>query len=209
MTRARSYVASVALLTLGRIRAVRRTTVALAGLARGERVLDVGCGTGSLTILASKRVGTTGRVHGVDASPQMLARARRKTVRARLHIDYRLAGAEALPFPDATFDVILSSLMIHHLSPDVIGAALTEMRRVLVPGGRLLVVDLKQPALRRTIFLPLVLIHRKKSSEHGHAHAPQGHPHRLLTALEETGFVDVKAGETGFDYLGFVRARLP
>src|SRR4051812_11706301 len=100
---ARHYDATVQLLTLGRARAIRKRTAELAQLAPGEAVLDVGCGTGDLTILARRQVGAGGQVVGIDASPEMIEEARRKAARARLAIDYRVDVVEALPFADATF----------------------------------------------------------------------------------------------------------
>jgi ubiquinone/menaquinone biosynthesis C-methylase UbiE len=75
----------------------------------GESVLDVGCGTGSLAIAARRRLGTDGKVFGIDASPEMIARATSKVARAGISVSFRVAVAEALPFPDAQFDVVLST----------------------------------------------------------------------------------------------------
>ena len=79
---ARYYDLLTWLLTLGRERAFRDRLVDLARLAPGESVLDAGCGTGTLAIAAKRRVGPSGAVHGIDASPEMIARARRKAAKA-------------------------------------------------------------------------------------------------------------------------------
>ncbi len=192
---ARSYDAVVVILTLGRAPALRAATVELARIAPGEAVLDVRCGTGDVTMAAHARAGAAGQVHGIDAAPAMIAVARRKAAQAGQTIDYRVAAVEALPFPDATVDVVVSSLMMHHLPDDLKGRGLAEMRRVLRPGGRLLVVDLKRPMghLGR-VTLPL-LVHRQMRSG----------VQDLPTLVEAAGFISVEAGEAGFKPLGFVR----
>ena len=129
------------LLTLGRERRFRERLLAPARLQPGESVLDVGCGTGGLAMAAKRRVGGTGEVHGVDASPEMIARANAKPRRAGLAARFEIALAESLPFPDARFDVVLSTVMLHHLPRAVREQSVREMARVLRPGGRVLVVD--------------------------------------------------------------------
>jgi ubiquinone/menaquinone biosynthesis C-methylase UbiE len=131
----------VTLLTLGRERRFRQRLLDLARLAPGESVLDIGCGTGTLAIAAKRNVGTAGEVHGIDASPEMIARARHKSKRARLDVVFDVAPAQSLPFPDARFDVVLSTVMLHHLRRAAREEAVREVRRVLKPGGRFLAVD--------------------------------------------------------------------
>src|SRR5207344_784693 len=92
-------------------------------------------------------------VTGVDPSAALLARARKKARRARSGIAFELSGGEALPFPDRSFDLVLSSLVLHHLSHDALRSSAHEMHRVLKPGGRLLIVDIggRQDPDRRTM----------------------------------------------------------
>lgn len=125
----------------GKERAARQMIVDVVHLQPGEAVLDVGCGTGTLALLAKKRIGKTGSVCGVDPSASLLAGARRKAARARLPIDLQIGGIEQLPFPDQSFDVVLSTFMLHHIPHDLKRQGLTEIMRVLRPEGRLLVVD--------------------------------------------------------------------
>jgi len=139
----------------GRERAFRDRQVDLARIAPGEAVLDVGCGTGSLAIAAARRVGEGGVVHGVDPSAELLARACKKARRARVEVTFGVATGEALPLPDASFDVVLSTLVFHHLSHDTLRASVAEIRRVLKPGGRMLAVDIGGPQDdRRTLHGP-------------------------------------------------------
>src|SRR5947209_1724235 len=84
---------------------------------------------------------TAGCAHGVDASPAMIARARGKARRSAAPAQFTVAPAQALPFPEATFDAVLATLMLHHLSRSGGEQHAREMRRVLKPSGRALVID--------------------------------------------------------------------
>lgn len=138
---ATAYDALVWLATLGREQAFRDAILRIAKLREGEAVMDAGCGTGSLAIAARRQVGPTGTVHGIDASPEMIARARRKAAAAGLDVVFAEGTAQALSFPEARFDVVLSTLMLHHLPRKVRLEFAQEAHRVLKPGGRLLLVD--------------------------------------------------------------------
>jgi len=139
---ARFYDLVVKLLMLGRESAVRNTTIELAQVVPGERVLDVGCGTGTLTIAAKAKVGPTGDVHGIDASPEMIDVAKRKAAQKRVDARFQVGLIEELPFPDDQFDLVLSSFMLHHLPGDLKRRGFAEIDRVLKLGGRFLAVDL-------------------------------------------------------------------
>jgi ubiquinone/menaquinone biosynthesis C-methylase UbiE len=128
----------------GKEQEIRQMTADLAQLQSGEVVLDVGCGTGTQALVAKKRVGETGRVCGIDPSTSLLAGARRKALRSGLSIDFQPGGIEQLPYPDQSFDVVLSTFMMHHLPDDIKRQGLAEIARVLRPGGRLLVIDFKR-----------------------------------------------------------------
>jgi arsenite methyltransferase len=113
----------------------RRAIRAALALRPGERVLDIGSGPGFLAAEMAEEVGADGRVVGVDPSESMLAMARRRGPAA----EFQAADALSLPFPDASFDVAVSTQVYEYIA-DIAGA-LAEARRVLEPGGRLLVLD--------------------------------------------------------------------
>ena len=112
----------------------------LGRLEPGERVLDLGCGAGTDSLIAAQMVGSEGRVVGIDMTLEMLAKARASAeeLGAR-NVEFLEAEAEALPFADATFDVVISNGVID-LIPDK-DAVFAELERVLVPGGRIQLAD--------------------------------------------------------------------
>jgi ubiquinone/menaquinone biosynthesis C-methylase UbiE len=125
----------------GQGRALRQRTLALADVRPGDSVLDVGCGTGRLALEVSRQVGTTGRVCGIDPGAEQIARARAKAAQRHVPVDFQVGVIEELPFPDATFDVVLSTLTMHHLPALLKRRGLVEITRVLKPGGRLVIAD--------------------------------------------------------------------
>jgi ubiquinone/menaquinone biosynthesis C-methylase UbiE len=128
----------------GQWRDLRQRTINLARIQPGDAVLDVGCGTGTLAIEVARRVGRAGRVVGVDPGTEQIARARAKSARSNILIEFQAGVIEQLPFPDQTFDVVLSTLMMHHLLADLKYRGLAEIDRVLKPGGRLVIADFKR-----------------------------------------------------------------
>jgi ubiquinone/menaquinone biosynthesis C-methylase UbiE len=181
----RFYDFIVWMITLGRERRLRRRFVELARLAPGESVLDVGCGTGSLALAATQRVGPTGRVHGIDASVPMIARAKAKAEREGATARFETATAQALPFPDGTFDAVLCTLMLHHLGKGSRQQAAHELRRVGKPGGRALLVDFTQSTRGHRGF------------RFGHPSHGSIAPQELTGLLEESGFAVLESGQVG------------
>jgi demethylmenaquinone methyltransferase/2-methoxy-6-polyprenyl-1,4-benzoquinol methylase/phosphoethanolamine N-methyltransferase len=194
---ARLYDIASTVLSFGRAAGQRRKVLELAGLAPGERLLDVGCGPGRLAIQAAGTVGPAGEACGVDPSPGMVALARRNAVRAGMRVRFDVGVIEALPYPDDHFDVVLSVLMMHHLPDDLKPRGLREVRRVLKPGGRLLVVDFG--ATPRGALGHCLCVLRLRT---GHDHAEQ-----LRNLVREAGFTGVETGPTGSRGLALVRGR--
>ena len=128
------------------------------GPLAGKRLLDVGCGTGEL-MRALPRDSGLARVVGLDPDPDMIAQADAKLRAAGVAAELARGWAQELPFPDRSFDVVVSSLMFHHLDGATKRAALREWRRVLTPGGALVLVDFGVPrsALLRALLWPLRL----------------------------------------------------
>jgi ubiquinone/menaquinone biosynthesis C-methylase UbiE len=180
----------VSLLTFGRERSFRERLLAPACLELGESVLDIGCGTGTLAVAAKRKVGASALVCGIDPSSEMIARARGKASRARMDVAFEIAQAESLPFPDARFDVVTSTVMLHHLRRAARLQALVEARRVLRPGGRLLVVD---------------FVRRSGTGLHTHFHRHgRVDPRDLMALVAEAGMNVVDSGPIGQWELQFV-----
>ena len=192
------YDAIVWLALRGRERQLRRRLLDLSGLRAGEAVLDVACGTGTLAILAKEITGRCGTVCGIDASPEMLTRARSKAARAGVEVRFEKAAAQALPFADASFDLALGTMMLHHLGRDARRELAAELRRVVKPGGRALLVDFARPEARRTGFAAH-LRHR-----HGHVDLRE-----IASLLEGAGFQVERSGPVDVMDLHFTLAILP
>lgn len=115
-----------------------------ADIQAGQHVLDLGCGTGTLAIM-TKRARPGAEVTGLDADPDMLKVARHKSAKEGVAVKFDLGFTSKLPYPDTSFDRVLSSIMIHHLkTPDKERTA-REVHRVLKPGGQLHIIDFGKP----------------------------------------------------------------
>ena len=128
---------------LVRLLGIDRTRQALieqAAIRQADRVLEIGCGTGSLLIRV-KQQSPNVSVVGLDPDPLALERARRKADAAGLAIQLDRGFSDDMPYPDASFDRVLSSFMFHHLSREAKTSTMREVRRVLKPGGSLHLVD--------------------------------------------------------------------
>lgn len=179
-------------------RELRRRAAALAGLRPGEQVLDVGCGTGTLVLEAQRFVGRAGRVVGIDPSSQQVARARAKAARRHVPIEFQIGVIEQLPFPDETFDVVLSTLMMHHVPTPLKRQGLAEIARVLKPGGRLIIAD----------FTPK----KERQGQAARFHAGGSGLHELTVRVKEAGFSQLETEEmrparlSAFPGAGLIRA---
>lgn len=142
----RSYDACAALFFGGRRRHVYTRLAALSGVQPGDRILDVGCGTGYFTRIMGQAAAPGGTAVGLDPSGDAIAEARRVTQLA--NCTFRNGIAEAIDAPDGAYDVVVSSLMLHHLPEDLRPRVIGEMYRVLRPGGQVLIADFRPPANR-------------------------------------------------------------
>jgi len=150
----------------------RARVLEAAGLRGDERVLDIGCTTGALASEAAQRLGAKGEVWGVDPAPDMVRLAMQRGCATTCRPRFRTGLAEQLPFDGQSFDVVLASLVLMRLPPDLKPKALAEARRVLKDGGRLVVVELDRPAtaLWRALTSPLRLAPSLAAHLNGRTH---------------------------------------
>ncbi len=188
----------VDLMTFGKARALRQASIALAELVPGEYVLEIGCGTGDLALAAIAQVGTSGRVVGIDASPEMIAVAQAKANTSAIAAEFFVQPVEHMAFADHSFDVVLSSLMMHHLPDTLKQQALMEVRRVLKPGGRLIIVDIRRPTSLAGRMLNIMLLHG----------AMKAGVQDLGHMLTQAGFQIQEIGTLPIRMLGFIRASI-
>lgn len=154
---------------------LHETLVAQAELTPGQHVLEIGCGTGNLTLKA-KRTQPAAEVIGSDPDPLALARAERKA-NGLNGIRFERAYAQELPYPDKEFDRVLSSMMLHHLETDIKTAALAEALRVLRPGGSLHILDIGGEVTPDDGLMARLLLH----NHHAHDNLGDGIPQLLRT----------------------------
>jgi ubiquinone/menaquinone biosynthesis C-methylase UbiE len=133
---------------------------------------------------------------GIDPAPEMIATARQKAAQKEIEIDFRVGVIEALPFAENSFDVVVSSLMMHHLPNALKTQGLAEIQRVLRPNGHLLIVDFKTP----TTFFNKTLL---KLLFHG---GLQGGLAEISRQVEPAGFHDVAVGNLKLPYMGYISA---
>src|SRR5215208_5865505 len=171
--------------------------IMMAEVKSGDKVLDVGCGSGSLTLTAKRYAGRSGSVYGIDASPEMIDVARKKAKEMSTDVVFDVALIEKLPFEDSTFDVVISRFVMHHLPDDLKQQALAEIFRVLKPGGTIFLADFQTPAnpiLARLISLFI-----------GHPAMMQSKVSGLIPMLAQAGFDHLASGQTRSVFMGFAR----
>jgi ubiquinone/menaquinone biosynthesis C-methylase UbiE len=187
-----SYDSYMRKITFGREGTLRETTVRLAQVKPGDCVLEVGCGTGTLTLAAKRQAGPSGKAFGIDIIPGMIEYSQRKAAQANEDVTFQFGSIDDIPFPANQFDVVFCSFMIFHMSETKRRKGIAEIYRVLKPNGRLLVVDLALPerGLSRAIakvLLGFMINHDLRE---------------LLPLMEASGYSDVETAPAKFRIMG-------
>lgn len=157
----------------------------LADVQKGQRVLDVACGTGRGTVGLAQAVSPSGRVDALDLSKAMLDQARAKIDKLGLstHVYFKQGNARELPYPDETFDVIYNGYMFDLIPLDSFLPILKEFERVLKPGGKLVLLNMSKPDKRKTFY--------ERVYEKGWAVMPC-RPVLMSPFLEPAGFTNIQ-----------------
>jgi ubiquinone/menaquinone biosynthesis C-methylase UbiE len=180
----------------------RKTLLDQSSIRAGSRVLDVGCGTGTF-VLTIKQLHPDVEVVGLDPDPKALARARHKAQRAAVSIRFDQGFSDEMPYPDASFDLVFSSLMFHHLPAEEKEPTLRDVRRVLRPGGSLHLLDFAHAHGGDGL-----LSHIIHSSHRLNDNAPE----RVLALMAQAGFADAKKIRDGsmlFGRMAYYQAVAP
>ncbi len=164
-----------------------------AGVRPSERVLDIGCGTGTLVVAIKRRYPDV-EVVGLDPDPKALERAKAKARRACVPVRFDRGFADELPYPDESFDRVFSSFMFHHLEAENREKTLREVRRVLAPGGSFHLLDYERPEK------PGGLI-----SRHLNEHFKDNTEQRIVAFLRQAGFASVRKATSGRAFFGLIR----
>lgn len=189
-----------------REKAFRRALIDAADIRSGHDALDLACGTGTLAAMIATRAGEV-RLRGLDADPQILAIAERKSISAGARVQFDHGFSNRLPYPDGSFDRVVSSLFFHHLSMLEKRETAREVLRVLRPGGELHVADWGRASnwLMRALFVPVQFLD-------GFANTRDNVSGGLPAVFADAGFVNVRQTRTFatmFGSLALYRATKP
>jgi len=184
----------------------KRRLLEQVALRPGERVLDLGCGTGTLALMA-KQAQPAAELVGLDADPAMLSQAKAKAHAAGVEVRFDEGRSNELPYESASFDRVLSTLFFHHLDDDVKRATLAEIARVLRPGGELHVADWGRPRdlLMRVLSWQIRLFDGREPTRANLA----GTLPRLFEAAGLSGAGETARLRTAFGTLALYQARTP
>lgn len=174
----------------------RKVLVDHAALRSNHRVLEIGCGTGSLA-LSIKRLHPDVEVVGLDPDPKALAKAKRKAARAAVAIQFDQGSSDKMPYPGASFDRVFSSFMLHHLQGHEKEQTLREVRRVLKPDGVIHVLDFGGPEGGAHGVLARLL--------HSNHQLRDNAEDRMLTLMSRAGLAGAKRVRQGTMFFGHLR----
>jgi ubiquinone/menaquinone biosynthesis C-methylase UbiE len=199
--KASQYDFHTSLMGLGVNQSNSKMVIEMAKIEQGDKVLDVGCGSGNLSLTAKSYAGASGKIHGIDASAEMIEVAKKKASHSRTDVVFDVGLIEKLPFADATFDVVISRLVIHHLPDDLKQRGFAEIFRVLKPNGRLFLADFTPPTNPILSYIA--------SAFFGHEMMTRSNVSVIPPMLMEAGFADVASGSTYSAFLAFVSGKKP
>jgi ubiquinone/menaquinone biosynthesis C-methylase UbiE len=195
-----SYDSYMRKITFGKEHILREETIRQAQIKPGDCVLEVGCGTGTLTLATKRQTGPSGKVFGIDVIPGMIELSQHKASLANKDITFQLGSIDNIPFPATQFDVVMCSFMIFHMSEATRQKGIAEIYRVLKPQGRLLVLDFSLPTqpLQRVIARTFL----GSMSQHD--------VRELQTLMDVVGFTNIEIAQAkfrvmGLSVLGFIR----
>lgn len=159
-------------------------------LTQDMKALDLGCGPGALSFALARKAHPSAVIHGIDISTDQLAYAKKHSAEFSCSLEFQKHSMDALPFPDAHFDLVMSSMALHETPPWVRRAAVAETARVLKTGGLFLFIDWSRPkfGLKALIWLPFVLFREKNKDNWNNVYPALCRQHGL--ELEDDAFLD-------------------
>ena len=174
----------------------RKVLLDQATIQAGQRILDIGCGTGTFATLI-KELHPDVDIVGLDPDPKALVRAQRKAKRSAIPIRFDQGFSDELPYPETSFDRVFSTFMFHHLAADKRKKILCEVRRVLTPGGSFHLLDFTPPEPNSHGLLARYL--------HSSERLKDNSVERILSLMNQAGFASCEKVREGTMLFGFLR----